>query len=410
MYSDKYDADYSEETKSEYYKKGGLISVAVILAFIVFIFSVAGLHLLMDDKEFSQNENRVLADMPEISFSSITDGSFMKEFETYLTDQFPFRDKLISLKTLSDRIVGRDEENGVYIGKDNFLFEKPGEYNEARVKETVDAILGFTKKNKKLKKAFILAPNSSYIYADKLPGYLELPSQKQQIDEIYGLLGADKNIQKLDICSVFEKSREKDDYLLYYKTDHHWTTKAAKKAFNLLRAKWKLTTNGSIYENESDVPEYKFFTVSNIFQGTLSSTAGVHDAYDNVEICMPEKSEGTYVVNFESSGDKTATLFFKDKLEQKNHYEVFLGGNYDKVIITTVSESDKTLLLIKDSYANCMIPMLTPYFNKIVVIDPRYLTDSFESIVKENDFSHVLFLYNLNTFLEDTSLAPCLAS
>ncbi|MBQ6601231.1 MAG: hypothetical protein IIX36_06275, partial [Clostridia bacterium] len=136
----------------------------------------------------------------------------------------------------------------------------------------------------------------------------------------------------------------------------------------------------------------------------------VHDSYDSVEICMPKKSEGTYVVNFESASQKTSSLFFSEKLSRKNHYEVFLGGNYDKVIITTVSPSENSLLLIKDSYANCMIPMLTPYFSKIVVVDPRYLTDSLSSIVKENDFTHVLFLYNLNTLLEDTSLAACLQS
>ena len=57
-----------------------------------------------------------------------------------------------------------------------------------------------------------------------------------------------------------------------------------------------------------------------------------------------------------------------------------------------------------------MIPMLTPYFSKIVVIDPRYLTDSLESIIKENDFTHVLVLYNIKTLLEDNSLVPCLES
>ena len=119
---------------------------------------------------------------------------------------------------------------------------------------------------------------------------------------------------------------------------------------------------------------------------------------------------GTYVAHFESSGEKTASLFFEERLSEKNQYEVFLGGNYDKVIISTTSTVNRNLLLIKDSYANCMIPMLTPYFSKIVVIDPRYLTDSLDSIIKENDFSHVMFLYNVNTFLEDNSLAACLES
>ncbi len=410
MNSDKYDNTTPLHEEEYSYSKGAMISVAVILVFLLGVFSVAGLHILADDRDFSESENRVLADMPSLTVSGLFDGSFMKNFETYLTDQFPFRDKLISLKTYADRIVGKDEENGVYIGKDGFLFDTQSAYNEEHVKEITDAVVEFNKKNKELKRAFLLAPNSSYIYSDKLPKHLEMPNQRDEIRQIYHLLKADKKMTWVNICSLFEKSVKDSDTLLYYKTDHHWTTRAAKKVFNVLKEKWNLTTTGSSYENESAVPKYKFYTVSNSFQGTLSSTAGVHNNYDSVEICMPDKSQGTYVVNFESSAQKTSSLFFSEKLSHKNHYEVFLGGNYDKVIITTVSPSGNSLLLIKDSYANCMIPMLTPYFSKIVVVDPRYLTDSLSSIVKENDFTHLLFLYNLNTFLKDTSLAACLES
>ena len=411
MSSDKYDNTNSERSQeSSYTEKGAMVAVAVILIFLMSIFGIAGLHILTDDKDFSESENRVLADMPGLTLSGIFDGSFMKDFESYLTDQFPLRDKLISLKTYADRVVGRDEENGVYIGKDDFLFDSQSEYNETQVKEITDAVVKFTKSNKNIKRAFLLAPNSSYIYADKLPRHLEMPNQRDQIRDIYKLLKKDSKMTWVNICSLFERSVKESDTLLYYKTDHHWTTRAAKKVFNVLKDKWGLTKTGSIYESAEAEPKYSFYTVSTTFQGTLSSTAGVHDTYDNVEICMPEKSKGTYVVNFESASQKTSSLFFNEKLEHKNHYEVFLGGNYDKVIITTVSESPNTLLLIKDSYANCMIPMLTPYFSKIVVIDPRYLTDSLDSIVKENDFTHILFLYNLNTLLEDTSLAQCLAS
>ena len=80
------------------------------------------------------------------------------------------------------------------------------------------------------------------------------------------------------------------------------------------------------------------------------------------------------------------------------------------MIISTSADTDDTLLLLKDSYANCMIPMLTPFFSKIVIIDPRYFSDSLDGIMKEYSFTHVLFLYNLNTFLADTSLVDALES
>ena len=68
-------------------------------------------------------------------------------------------------------------------------------------------------------------------------------------------------------------------------------------------------------------------------------------------------------------------------------------------------ENNRTLLVLKDSYANCMIPMLAPYFSQIIVIDPRYFNDSVEGCMQDYGVTHVLFLYNLNTFLSDRSLA-----
>ncbi|MBQ4208626.1 MAG: hypothetical protein II621_10015, partial [Clostridia bacterium] len=131
---------------------------------------------------------------------------------------------------------------------------------------------------------------------------------------------------------------------------------------------------------------------------------------DVLQICAPKNSAGTYTVSYESQNKVTTSVFDTEKLEQKNQYEVFLGGNFDKIVITTLSESGNTLLLFKDSFANCLIPMLTPYFSKIVIIDPRYFSDSLSDVLEDTDFTHVLFVYNLNTFLADKSLAGVLAS
>lgn len=383
-------------------KKGAIISIFMIWFFCLIIFGMSGLHVLTDDKNFSDSENRVLGTFPKLTVSSIADGSFMRDFETYLTDQFPFRDSIISVKTFTDRILGKNEENGVYIGKEGFLFESQTPFNESKTKDIANAVRKFANKHKDFETTFVLAPNSGYIYSDYLPKYLEMPNQEEQIKTLRKQLNSPR-IYWPDVSGIFEKNADKTQ--LYYKTDHHWTTRGAYLIFRELCLKW-----GFEREREFVDKKYDFYEVSTTFEGTLASTSGVHDTTDKIEICVPKNSEGTFVAHFESSGEKTASLFFGDKLQGKNHYEVFLGGNYDKVIISTVSQSGKSLLLIKDSYANCMIPMLTPYFSKIVVIDPRYLTDSLDSIIKENDFSHMLYLYNANTLFEDNSLIACLES
>lgn len=370
------------------------VCIAVITFFCAIIFSVFLLSAILPDRKKSETENRVLKQFPKFSLAALFDGSFTKNLEIYLNDQFPFRDSIITLKTKVDRIAGKTEENGVYIGKDGFLFESPAKADDVKLKELTKAITDFSRKNKKLKKAFILSPNASDILPEKLPTALKPEDRSEAFRFIRKNI---PGVSWIDCKGVFEKQKNKSD--LFYRTDHHWTTRAAYLSFNELSSLWSLGAKKR---------DFSFYPVSASFQGTLSSSAAVNDAADIIEICVPKKQEGKYTVLYESSSRKTASLFEKEKLSQKNQYEVFLGGNYDKVIISTAADTPATLLVLKDSYANCMLPMLTPYFSKIVVIDPRYFSDSLKAVMGETKFTHVLFVYNMDTLLGDTSLVPAL--
>lgn len=372
-----------------------LCSLMAII-FSLIILSVTFYLLLTPDKEMSESENRVLAKKPALTFSSLADGSYMTNFEAWLSDQFPLRDTIIGAKTTIDRLTGKKEENGVYIGQDGFLFEKQSEFQQERVDKTTKAISSFSSSQKKLKQAFLLSPNSTYILSDKLPEYVTQKSQKAQLATIKKSLSK-SSLEWVDCLSVFEK--ESDKTKLFYRTDHHWTTYAAHLSFLQLMKQWEIDTSKT---------QFSFSAVSNTFQGTLASSSGVSNICDSISICTVTKPKNSSVVNYESSKTKTATYFDKTKLENKNQYEVFLGGNFDKIIISTTAQTDRTLLVFKDSYANCMLPMFEPYFSKIVVIDPRYCNDDISKIMKDYDFTHILFLYNLNTFLEDTSIVKML--
>ena len=67
-------------------------------------------------------------------------------------------------------------------------------------------------------------------------------------------------------------------------------------------------------------------------------------------------------------------------------------------------EGGRRLLVLKDSYANCFLPFLAPYYREIVVVDPRYYYDDLAMLVETEEITDVLYLYNANTFFQDTSL------
>lgn len=377
-------------------KKFKALCLLLNFVFYAVITGVLALCVWMPDIEKSESENRMLAQRPTPTFSSITDGSFMEDFESYMTDQFPFRDLIVSTKSYIERLSGKRKINNIYIGDDGYLLEEQTVPDDAQIDTITSAIKEFSVKNKDIKKAVAISPNATQVLKNKLPYNVELYNQKEQLDRIKTLIGSE-NVSWIDCEDILTSSD--DDTQIFYRTDHHWTTRAAYNVFDSIASGWNM---------DAEKQNYQFFSVSDSFQGTLSSSSGVSDITDIIEICVPYNSKETYVVEYESQQLKKSTLFDKDKLNQKNQYEVFFGGNFDKIIISTTADTNDTLLIFKDSYANCMIPMFTPFFSEIVVIDPRYFNDMLDDVMLEYNFTHVLFLYNLNTFLEDASLADVL--
>ena len=106
---------------------------------------------------------------------------------------------------------------------------------------------------------------------------------------------------------------------------------------------------------------------------------------------------------------KSASLYEPKLLSSKNAYGVFLGGNHSLVKIANAVDSDRVLLMFKDSYANCFIPFLTPYFKEIVVVDPRYYYEDVQELIEAEEVTDVLYLYNANTFFTDNSLTYVLS-
>ena len=92
------------------------MAVLILSGFKGYVFGKAG--------EFSESENRYLADRPALSLSALSDGSFMQQFELYTKEQLPLRDELIKLKAVTGGLMLKDENNGIARGRNGYLFEK----------------------------------------------------------------------------------------------------------------------------------------------------------------------------------------------------------------------------------------------------------------------------------------------
>ena len=366
------------------------LAVAVLLGGIGLLLV---LGLLAPDREFSERENRKLAQKPDFSLTALTEGEFLDDLGDYLADQFPGRDAWISLNLTLNRFFGQQEASGVYLCADDYLIQAPGEPDRENLERNIRAINRFGAAHGDLKVTMAIIPNAATIHADKLPANAPVRDQRADLADLAS------RITGAVFADVTDALAERSDEYLYYKTDHHWTSLGACHAFNALAP-----TLGII---PPSLDSYTVYPVSDSFEGTLSSRSGSHSAKDRVDIYVPD-TDVDYSVTYVESQNRVASLYSRAALEQKDHYTVFFGGNHSRVDITTTAETDRCLLLLKDSYANCFVQFLYPHFDRIIMVDPRYYYGDLENLISSQSVTDVLYLYNLDTFLSDSSLADVL--
>ena len=363
---------------------------AVALACFIAVFDA--LWIILPKKSFSESENRMLSPAPKLTWESISGGGFGDAFESFAADRIPLRDSLISLRTEEKKLLGAKENGGVWFGSDGYLFLKPSAQKSASLARNLNAMDLFAWEHNDISHYALIAPNSFCVLSDKLPANASAPDQKAQLAEIAQNLSDVKTIDVTDALLA-----RKNEYI-YYRTDHHWTTLGAFYAFSKAAEAMGLDV--------SDV-RYSAYDVSASFEGTLASKSGAHGICDTVSVCSPEGIMCRVDIP-ESGKEPSGTIYEKSALATKDKYALFLGGNYPLVRITTSSDSGRRLLIFKDSYANCFVQFLLPHFSEIVLVDPRYYYEDASPLLSRYGITDVLYLYNLDTFNPDNSLADAL--
>ncbi|KSV57624.1 DHHW family protein [Acetivibrio ethanolgignens] len=358
------------------------------ITFLVILFLIPVLHVSGKDKDFSELENRTLAQSPSFNKEAVLDGSFGKEVECYMADQFPFRNQFLSVKLAAELIMGKTESNGVFLGKEGQLlqnFENP----DLKLLEKNAGYMNAL--GKEVKTWFLLAPTATSIYKERLPLLASTYSEEQYINMTEELLS--KDISFVDVQPILEE--HKDEYI-YYKTDHHWTTLGAFYAYERLCDKMGL-----------EPKKLSDFTREQIegFYGSLYSAGNVTFAKpDTLELFYPKEPVSVKIENM-AEGSVSDSLYEKSYLEKKDKYSVFLNNNQPLLVIHSSVKNGKKLLIAKDSYANCLIPFLTAHFEEIHVLDLRYLNFSVKDYALQNGIEEVLLLYNVQSFAADTKLS-----
>lgn len=352
------------------------ISAIVLIIMVSFIF--------MPKSDFSENENRYLQKFPDFSVENIAEGSFTADLNSYLQDHFPLRDIFINIKTGFEKNILREKLiNNIYIC-DDFLIEK---YNNPKNMDKIINTFNKFEDSTNVKVDLMLVPTAITIYEDKLPMFVTKGEQLNDLKKYY----SEVNMNCID---VYNDLKDSDSDYLYYRLDHHWTTEGAYIGYkSYCRAK-----------GITPIEENKFIveTVSDDFKGTIYSK--LNDNRLKADTITVYNQDLDLTVKYDS--DESNSLYAAEYLETKDKYSYFLNNIHSSVEITNNSiDTNKELVIAKDSYANCMIPFLVNHYKKIYVFDPRSYKGSISEFANEHtNVTDILILYNMNTIDSDTGV------
>ena len=362
---------------------------AEALIFLAFIGAFFILNLVLPDRQFSEQENRYLQMRPEFSFKSLFSGDYTSKFETYTTDQFTLRDEWITLKAASELALGKQENNDVHLCENGTLiegFKRP----ENSVLDSNMSALNTLVGNTDAKVYFALIPDKSDLYASLLPKNAPNDSEKEVIDYCYG----QSNATNVDIYSAL--SAHTDEYI-FYRTDHHWTSLGAYYGRSALAESMGLPCPALDSYTDRHVVSEKFY-------GTTWSSSGFSWVDPDTMEIFVNAPESLKVTSYPQGSPVEGKLYDFSFLEKKDKYSMFMGGNCPMHVIETGNEDKPSLLILRDSYTDSLIPFLLDDFSEIHVLDLRYYRASLKAYIEQNDFDNVLVCYSVSNFCSDSNI------
>lgn len=366
-------------------------NTATAVLVLIFISAFLLLTVFRKTGNESYQENRILSSVPELSPSSLSDGSYTERLGSCFTDHFAGRSYWISVKAELEANIGESMVNGVYIA-DNMLLgisdNKDISWEEcaAIVNDFADSYDGAV--------YFVAVPTSSGVYGDVLPEYLTYNTEKQQIDTLYSMFS--ENIRKIDAYNILKML---NGNYIYYRNDSKWTSYGAYCVYRTVIQ--KLGFLPVAYD------KYTIEHISGEFRGDLYNKsqytkikADMIDIYtynDGAKVisCTGYNNDGT---SFEK------TLYDKSYIDTNDMYRLYLGEDAPLVRIKTDVNNDRKLLVIKDGYADCFIPFLIQHYSEIAVITPECVNEGISGLIRKEDYAQTLFLFGIDGLYDYTRL------
>lgn len=354
-------------------KKHNLVALVLFCVFLLFF--AAG--YLLPQVTFSQMEKRYLAQAPELNIKTLASGDWSAQAEEYLSDHVVGRNFLVGIYAYLELLEGRQHLKDVWL-EDGRLLEAPVTQDSRAISRNVTAL---EKLSETLQQPIHMLIVPSAGWAAGVSGYDD--------DETLAAIrtAAGEGLAVIPTEDIYGGHPE-----LYYTTDHHWTSRGAYLGYAACAS-----ALGREVAREGD------FTVTAVegFQGSTYSRSALW-LTPGEKLELWQGSDDLTVTNGETEGTHPG-IFYPERLEEADKYTVFLDGNHSIVRIQNPEKTGK-LLVIRDSYGNCLGGFLAESYGEVVLVDLRYYRQSISQLAQEEGFDDILVCYSCANFLTDTNI------
>ncbi len=336
-------------------------------AFFAVLCICAGLNPVKE----SESERRPLAQFPtQITADGLLDGSVIEEFEKFTVDQFPLREKFRQLKAvLQYEVLGLKENNGLAL-QDGYFAKITPTFTEGLVDGSIQRLAYVYEKLVTGDTYICIVPDKNY-YLGRDYGY-PMPDYNGLVQKLQAALPEAEYVDIFDALTLQS----------YYRTDTHWRQEALEEvAYRLCRA--------------LDIPcggNYTQHTLTG-FKGVYYGQSALSPAPDDLVYLSDSILANCTVYDYETG--QTMGIYDREKFHGKDGYDVFLGGTKALLRIDNPNaETDRELVVFRDSFGSSLIPLLVQGYKSIYVVDIRYVAPDAIPHYVDMTGKDTLFLYS----------------
>lgn len=351
------------------------------ISFLLILLTIGVGTIVREDRVRSQLENRTLAQSVDPTIEGIATGKDMLKMETYFTDQLLLRGTFVEMQALLSKDVFRQPfRNGIYTAKNGYMIE-PSASTQVQIPNAFQQFVQEVDRPVYM----ALAPSKTVIAErDQLiPSYVASNARTRYAGMIRDFKAAGMTNLSLDQLKLTD----------YFKTDHHWNIDGAASAYQTITKGMGLQP---LTPSKADRKEDE-----HAYYGSLArkTTLAYATSGDQLAYYGPAFFKGIDVC-YDGACDRPIIdeSFVQQEGDYVDRYEVFLRGNHGIMSMKEQTKNDRpTILVLKDSFANPVLPFLAKSAN-LEVVDVRYVPKSFDvsQFAKQKQVDSVLFLHNSN--------------